>query len=189
MPGLLQHLDDTKQCEDTLDANPENAKLWLPSELPSDLIDRLCMKDVRQVEAKLQLARCFDSLHGVRHTLRVKTRMMLFKNTNIRGQRDSGKSREVINRVVRRARWYAARYRVAREAYLKLAGPGSWEAVLKPLRNEDVRSYRDPALMKTRKGRKGTEEEDEKEEERLQRYDDYVSREEENDEMERDEIT
>ncbi|KAK7041917.1 hypothetical protein VNI00_008898 [Paramarasmius palmivorus] len=106
MPGLPQYLSEVKDADYDLENQPENAKLWLPSDLPGDRIDVVCAPGLRKVEAKLQHARCYDSLHGVRHTLRIKTRMMLFKNSNVRGQRQSGKSREVINRVVRRARWY-----------------------------------------------------------------------------------
>ncbi|KAK7018821.1 hypothetical protein VNI00_018212 [Paramarasmius palmivorus] len=178
MPGLLQHLTDTAQSEDTMDSDPESVKLWLPSELPEDLIDRLCVSGLRRVEGQLQRARCFNSLHGVRHTLRVKTRMVLFKNRNVRGQRASGKSREIINRVVRRAKWYASRYRVARSAYLKLMGPGDWEMVLRPLRSEDVRSYRDPASLKVGPGRKGNDEDDQGEVERLRIFREIVAREE-----------
>ena len=51
------------------------------------------------MEAKLRRAQCFDALHGLRHTLRVKTRMLHFKRKNIRGQRDGVRSRTVIDRV------------------------------------------------------------------------------------------
>ncbi|KAK7017487.1 hypothetical protein VNI00_018616 [Paramarasmius palmivorus] len=179
MPGLAQHLTDAKDTDFDIEEHPEHTKLWLPSELPSDRIDVICSAGLRTAEAKLQHARCYDSLHGVRHTLRVKTRMMLFKNTNVRGQRQSGKSREVINRVVRRAKWYAARYREARKAYLRLAGPGNWERSLRPLRNEDIRSYRDPGMIKAESGRKGTMEEDTEEQERLDKFREVCSREDE----------
>ncbi|KAK7019683.1 hypothetical protein VNI00_018005 [Paramarasmius palmivorus] len=173
MPGLLHHLEDTKQQEDTHSTQPEDVKLWLPSDLPASIINKICTPGMRAVEAKLQRARCFDSLHGVRHTLRVKSRMMLFRNTNVRGQRQSGKSREIVNRVVRRARWYTLRYRKARAAYHMLVGTGPWEKTLKPLRNEDVRSYCDPALVKIGSGRKGNDEEDKEEAVRLEQLKDY----------------
>ncbi|KAK7020162.1 hypothetical protein VNI00_017840 [Paramarasmius palmivorus] len=179
MPGLSQHLTDAKPTEYDSEEHPEHTKLWLPSQLPGDRVDVICSPGLRNAEAKLQHARCHDSLHSIRHTLRVKTRMMLFKNTNVRGQRQSGKSREVINRVVRRAKWYAWRDREARQAYHVLAGPGKWERSLKPLRNEDIRSYRDPAMVKARNGRKGTTEEDAQEREQLERFQEVCSREDE----------
>ncbi|KAK7017019.1 hypothetical protein VNI00_018746 [Paramarasmius palmivorus] len=161
MPGLVQYLENANLTHSPDDTPPEKTKLWLPSELPPDTLSNICVPGLCSAEAKLQYARCFDSLDGLRHTLRVKSRMMLFKNTNVRGQRDSGRSREVINRVVARARLFTSRYRVAREAYLTLQGPGDWETSLRILHNADVRSLRDPALVKVGPGRLGTNEEDE----------------------------
>ncbi|KAK7028198.1 hypothetical protein VNI00_014888 [Paramarasmius palmivorus] len=160
MPGLVQYLEDANLTHFPDDIPPEKTKLWLPSELPQDQVEQICVPEMKHAEAKLQTARCYDSLDGLRHTLRVKSRMMLFKNTNVRGQRDSGRSREVINRVVARARAFASRYRVARAAYMTLNGGGEWEKILRVLHNDDIRSLRDPALVKVGKGRQGTNEED-----------------------------
>ncbi|KAK7022854.1 hypothetical protein VNI00_016900 [Paramarasmius palmivorus] len=161
MPGLYQYLEETNQSHTPEDSMPELTKLWLPSDLPPDKVNKVALPELRAAEAKLQLARCYDALDGLRHTLRVKSRMMLFKNKNVRGQRDSGKSREVINRVVARAKTFVAKYRRARLAYHALAGPGDWEKTIRVLHNSDVRSMRDPALVKVGKGRQGTNEEEE----------------------------
>ncbi|KAK7024190.1 hypothetical protein VNI00_016498 [Paramarasmius palmivorus] len=75
MPGLPHYLDQINQSEDVTEVEPENAKVWLPSDLPQALIPKICTHDVAAVEKKLQKARCHDSLKGVRHVLRVKTRM------------------------------------------------------------------------------------------------------------------
>ncbi|KAK7019233.1 hypothetical protein VNI00_018133 [Paramarasmius palmivorus] len=49
-------------------------------------------------------------------------------------------------------------------------GTGNWETVLRPLKDEDLRGIRDPALVKMGPGRKGNDEEDlEEEEEEFQR--------------------
>ncbi|KAK7047944.1 hypothetical protein VNI00_006272 [Paramarasmius palmivorus] len=162
MPGLLQYLEDTNQGEDSEDTDPEHVPVWLPSGVHQDKIDVICAPKLRLIEARLQLARCYDSLHGLRHALRVKTRMLLFKNTNVRGQRSSGRAWATISRVVSRIQRWATRYRKSRLALLKLIGPGDWQEQLKVLKNEDIRSYRDPATVKVGRGRVGNDEEDEK---------------------------
>ncbi|KAK7035315.1 hypothetical protein VNI00_012082 [Paramarasmius palmivorus] len=168
MPGLIQYLEDAKLSEGLDDTEPERAIVWLPSSLSQEDIDRVCVPKLRQIEGKLQHARCYDSLHGLRHSLRIKTRMMLFKNTNIRGQRSSGRAWEIINRVVSRIQRWATRYRVSRDALHKLTGPGDWEQQLKVLNNEDIRSFKDPALLKVRRGRMGNDEEEGEEHDMLQ---------------------
>ncbi|KAL0564016.1 hypothetical protein V5O48_018041 [Marasmius crinis-equi] len=161
MPGLSRYLQESKLQDISPELHPENVVLYLPSDLPAHRRHRLCVPELSDIEAKLQRARCLDSLHGLRHTLRVKSRMILFKNTNVRGQRDSGRSREIINRVVFRARAFAESYRESRTAYKNLVGPGSWENQLRVLHDADVRSLRDPALVQVGPGRRGTNEEDE----------------------------
>ncbi|KAL0576155.1 hypothetical protein V5O48_005823 [Marasmius crinis-equi] len=160
MPGLERYLQEAKLPNMNADVHPEDIVLYLPSDLPEDRRGRLCVPDLIEVEAKLQRARCVDALHGLRHTLRVKSRMILFKNTNVRGQRESGRSREVINRVVFRARAFAESYRESRSAYKNLVGGGTWESQLRVLNDTDVRSLRDPALVHVGPGRRGTNEED-----------------------------
>ncbi|KAL0574845.1 hypothetical protein V5O48_007118 [Marasmius crinis-equi] len=161
MPGLEQYLKEANLPDLNPDWHPEDVPLYLPSDLPHDRRSRLCVSELLDIEARLQHARCLDSLHGLRHTLRVKSRMILFKNTNVRGQRDSGHSREVINRVVFRARAFAETYREARAAYKNLVGEGEWENRLHILKDCDVQSLRDPALVRVGPGRRGTNEEDE----------------------------
>lgn len=67
--------------------------------------------------------------------------MVQFKNSNVRGQRDSGRSREVIDGIHNRAKGFADKYRRNLVALLKLVGPGVWENDLRVLDNSDVRGY------------------------------------------------
>lgn len=160
MPGLLQLLTDTKEnTSRDPDSNPEDTKLWLPSNISA--LDRVwvCHEGLTDMEARLRKARCYDALDGLRHTLRVKSRMILFKNANVRGQRDSGRSREVIDGIHNRAKGFAEKYRRNREALLKLLGPGTWEDELRPLENADVRGYGNVSRAKVGSGRQGTNEE------------------------------
>jgi len=106
-------------------------------------------------EEKLRIAQCYDALEKLRHILRVKTRMVHFKNKNIRGQAGGTRSRAIINRVQDRAAYVAQHYCLVREARFNLSGPGEWENQLRPLKDTDVQSYQDPDRIKKGPGRRG----------------------------------
>ncbi|KAF9031481.1 hypothetical protein BJ165DRAFT_1305389, partial [Panaeolus papilionaceus] len=89
-------------------------------------------------------------------TLRLKSRLIHFKNKNHRGQREGTRSRAFIDRVHERARLAADRYCAGRTAKLALSGTGDWEEELRTLADGDIRSYRDPNRLKKSEGRKGT---------------------------------
>lgn len=167
MPGLLQlQIDMMASPQPHLETNdvsthPEDVPLWLPSSIPCSRLNNVCSPSLSLMEQKLRTAQCHDALDGLRHVLRVKTRMVLFKNKNIRGQRNGLRSRAVIDRVHARARKFAEKYRHSREARLTLSGPGEWESVLRVLHDGDIRSYADPNRLKKRPGRRGTTEEGE----------------------------
>jgi hypothetical protein len=119
-----------------------------------------CVPGLTEIEDKLRTTHCYDTLESLRHTLRVKTRMVQFKNKNIRGQRKDLRSTSVIDRVNLKARRLVEKYRRARAAKLALVGEGRWCEVLKPLADGDVRAYTD-LNRKKQLGRKGTVEVDE----------------------------
>lgn len=144
MPGLLQVLIDIGADPIlTWDSNldPEAVDLWLPSAIPKERRRAACREGIPEMELKLRTAQCSGSLQSLRHVLRLKTRMVYFKNKNIRGQREGTRSRAIIDRVHKRAIRLVHKYRSARNAKLELEGPGEWEATFQVLRNEDVRGY------------------------------------------------
>lgn len=160
MPGILQYLtDEQENMSRNPDCNPEDAKIWLPSTISESARSWVGTEGLTDIEVRLRNARCRDALDGLRHTLRVKSRMVQFKNTNVRGQRDSGRSREVIDGIHNRAKGFADKYRRNREALRKLIGPGTWENELRPLENSDVRGYSDVSRVKVGSGRRGINEE------------------------------
>ncbi|KAF8069293.1 hypothetical protein FPV67DRAFT_1415377 [Lyophyllum atratum] len=159
MPGLLQFLHDQARLGlPPADSNehPEQADLWLPSQLPQDRRENVCIAGLPAMEAKLRVTQCYDALEGIRHVLRLKTRMVQFRNANIRGQRASTRSRTMIDRVHERACAYAQKYRTARSRNLLLSGAGDWEQVLRPLEDGDIRAYTDPSRLQRGPGRPGT---------------------------------
>jgi len=132
MPGLLQYQADNSHSSSQSSAAefPEDQELWLPSSIPMSIRDRICQAGLPTIELKLRIAQCHDALRGIRQVLRIKTRMIHFKNKNVRGQRDGTKSRSVIDRVHERARGYAQKYRASRAAGVLLLPSGQWDSAL-----------------------------------------------------------
>lgn len=158
MPGLVQYLRDLERLKpgSTIDSDrPEEARLWLPSSLSHSSRGAICIIGLSEAEEKLRSAQCFDSLTSIRNTLRLKTRMIQFKNKNVRGQHGGTRSREIIDRVHNRTKKFATRYRTARAAKLQLTGRGTWEETLRELHDSDIRSYQDPEHLKAKSGRQG----------------------------------
>lgn len=144
MPGLLQIQTDAGLNPTAIwnsNPNPEDVQLWLPSEIASDQRRAACIEGLPEIELQLRTAQCGSSLEGLRQALRVKTRMVYFKNKNIRGQREGTRSRSIIDRIHKRAIHFVQKYRAARHAKLRLEGPGSWEETYRELRNEDIRGF------------------------------------------------
>ncbi|KAE9391196.1 hypothetical protein BT96DRAFT_800912, partial [Gymnopus androsaceus JB14] len=161
MPGLVQFLSDVDEnLSFNEDSHPENERLWLPSSILADMRKVVCCDNVDVIEERLRRARAYDVLDSVHHTLHVKTKMVQFKNKNIRGQQLSGKLREVIDKVHDCVKSFVEKYRRSQAGLLLLVGPGKWEEELQVMENEDVRSYADPALKKRGPGRRGTNEEE-----------------------------
>lgn len=96
MPSLRKYVSETMGGEE--DTLPEEIKLWLPSALTPSLAAVTCAPGLTEIEDKFRTAHCYDALESLRHILRVKTRMVLFKNKNIRGQREGLRSTAVIVR-------------------------------------------------------------------------------------------
>ena len=157
MPGLLQYWQDIGE-DPNRDVEAEEKALWLPSSLPASRRETICHVGLPDMELKLRAAQLADALNGVRHALRVKARMIQFKNKNICGQRSGTRSRAIIDGIHERAKSQAYRYRIAREARFSLEGEGEWCSVYRELKNDDVRSYQDPERAKAWAGRRGIEE-------------------------------
>ena len=154
MPGFLQRRAALESTSTAI--HPEDAIIWLPSQIPATLRLRVCNLELAEIEEKIRTAHCYDGLDTIRHILTVKSRMVMFKNKNIRGQREGTRSRAVIDRVHERVRTAAEKYRTARQAKHALTGEGEWEQVLQVLRDGDIRGYQDPNRLVVRAGRRGT---------------------------------
>ena len=159
MPGLLQHRADLATLPTPVanggSSNLEDVDLWLPSHVAPNSRVLVCQEGLAKMEDQLCTAQCQDALNAVRNILKIKTRMIAFKNRNVRGQRQGTRSRAVIDRVHERARVAAGKYRAAWAAKVKLVGPGKWEETLKVLTDGDIHGYQDANRLKPRQPRRG----------------------------------
>jgi len=164
MPGLLQYRADLAAHPSTTavggSSNSEDIELWLPSRVAPASRPIVCQADLATMEDQLRTAQCQDALNAVRHTLKVKTRMIAFKNRNVHGQREGTRSRAVIARVHEWARVAAEKYRAGRVAKMSLVGPGDWEKTLQVLVDGDIRGYQDANHLQIRRPRHGITEDD-----------------------------
>ena len=161
MPGLLQYETDLVRGNSAASPtpnqspHPEDSLIWLLSCIGATERVRVCSPGLAQIEARLCSGQCRDALENVRQVLRLKSRMVEFKNKQVRGQREGLRSRMIINRVHERARASAEKYRAARKAIYDMKGPSEWEAAFKVLEDSDVWGYQDPNRLRPRKGRQG----------------------------------
>ena len=154
MPGLVfYHKNSSLPPSMDMSSNPEDWKLWLPSDISSSKCPGVCIPNLAEIEEKLHTTQCYDALEGICHVLCVKSRMIIFKNKNIRGQYSGTCSRSVIDRVHQWACAFAEKYRIARQAKVALTGHGDWEVTLRPLLDSDIRGYTDPDRLKMGPGR------------------------------------
>ena len=136
-----------------MSSNPENWKLWLLLDISSSKRPGVCIPNLTEIEEKLRTAQCYDALEGIRHVLHVKSRMIIFKNKNIRGQYSGTRSWSVIDHVHQRACAFAEKYRIVQQAKVALTGHGDWEVTLRPLLDSDIHGYTNPDHLKTGPGR------------------------------------
>ncbi|KAF9470387.1 hypothetical protein BDN70DRAFT_909531 [Pholiota conissans] len=141
-------------------SNPEDAALWLPSRIDEPYRSKICIAGLATIEERIRDAQLPDALENIKKILKIKSRLIAFKNKNIRGQRGGTRSRAVIDRVHDRARYSAEKYRDAHLAKHALTGPGDWEKVFRILEDGDIRGYQDPNRLRQHVGRRGVLEDD-----------------------------
>ncbi|KAJ7830690.1 hypothetical protein B0H13DRAFT_2371831 [Mycena leptocephala] len=142
MPGAAATIEaaEARRDSDAVPPKPEKVAVWMPSDMPrDDPTDTLpgCVPGLVNMEARLRVAQCDNSLVSLRARLHTKRFLIGFRNENIAGQVQATKARTLIGQVGERADGYAKRYRKGRAALVSLKGveeyPHLWE--LKP---EDI---------------------------------------------------
>ncbi|KAK7040000.1 CxC2 domain-containing protein [Favolaschia claudopus] len=142
MPGAARCLEDHEAARDT-DLPPpaaEGVKLFMPSEMRADNNDvqRGCVPGLLEMEERLRVSQCENSLVSLRARLHAKRHMISFKNANIVGQVPSTKARTLIEQLGERIDSYANRYRQGYKSLMALKGAEAFPS-LRPLQAEDIR--------------------------------------------------
>ncbi|KAK7053548.1 CxC2 domain-containing protein [Favolaschia claudopus] len=136
MPGAAAALEAHELARDVeaLPPRAESVKLLMPSQMSGTDPLRGCISGLLEMEAKLRLAQCDNSLASLRSRLHAKRHLITFRNENIIGQVQSTRARVLIGEVGERVESYANRYRQGYSALLKLKGAEAYPhlRVLKP---------------------------------------------------------
>ncbi|KAJ7687061.1 hypothetical protein B0H14DRAFT_2654047 [Mycena olivaceomarginata] len=140
MPGAMDAITMAEEEHDSdgPPPKPEHIKLWMPSEMvadgPDDML-RGCVMGMLNMEARLRVAQCENSLVGLRSRLHAKRFLIDDRNANVTGQVASTKARVLIaqigERVDAQAKWYqqgraalVALKASAAYPYLRVLAPG-----------------------------------------------------------------
>ncbi|KAJ7457546.1 hypothetical protein B0H11DRAFT_1738205 [Mycena galericulata] len=143
MPGAPVAIAEAEGArdEDAAPPKPEVIKLFMPSDMvPASVDDKLrgCVPGLLNMEAKLRISQCNNSLAALRSRLHAKRHLIGFRDSNVTGQIQSTKARTLIGQVGERVDGYATRYRKGREALLALKDAGEFPQ-FRELKPEDVR--------------------------------------------------
>ena len=137
MPGVLDINVDSSQSE-----KAELMKLWLPSQLEDpDERTSLCVPGVIGSEKELRFGQLQDSLDDLRRTRRIRHGLILFHKVQLagEGQKTQTKARAAMQTLQDRINKSVRRYRVARNALLRLDPGHDWQNLYLPLTDADNR--------------------------------------------------
>ncbi|KAJ7060167.1 hypothetical protein C8F01DRAFT_1084562 [Mycena amicta] len=139
MPGVEQLQAEEEDLRDPDLAAPkaEDVKLWLPSELSADELRDACVAGLGKIEAQLRRAQCGDALTSIRARIHAITHLILFRNSQVVGQRQSTRSSTMIGHLGEQKKRDAEKYRRAYRALVALEGP-AFAPEFKELKEEDM---------------------------------------------------
>jgi hypothetical protein len=147
MPGLRTWITQQMPVLPTgSDTKPESIPIYLPSSLPANDRQAVCVSSLVEQEEALRNAQANVALRQLRAGLRTRVFAHKFKRKHLGGQGAYTKTRELVDGIENRIRSAAVRYRAARAALLALRGPGPWEQVLQDLKPTDIRGMNERAL-------------------------------------------
>ena len=139
MPGVVDaNISDSRSSPRV---KAELVKLWLPSELDAKDRGSICFIGVVDSEKDLRFAQLEDALDDLRRTRRIRYGLITYHKIQLtgEGQRTQTKSRAVVQTIEDWIGKCARRYRVARDALLRLDPRGDWRDLYLPLTEGDNR--------------------------------------------------
>ncbi|KAJ7825687.1 hypothetical protein B0H13DRAFT_2241198 [Mycena leptocephala] len=143
MPGAARAIADAEAARDQDESppKPEHIQLFMPSDLAVNDVNealRACVPGLVDMEAKLRVGQCDNSLVSLRARLHAKRFLIGFRNENVAGQVQATKARTLIGQVGERAESYAERYRKGHRALVFLKGTEAYP-YLRELKADDIR--------------------------------------------------
>ncbi|KAJ7431124.1 hypothetical protein FB451DRAFT_1321146 [Mycena latifolia] len=143
MPGAAAAIVAAEALRDPEAAPPKPEKiiLFMPSQMVKQGDDdmlRGCVPGLLDMEIKLRIAQCENSLASLRSRLHAKRWLISFRNENVTSQIQSTKARTLIGLVGERIQSYVKRYRRGRAALVALQG-GAIDPALRELTDDDIR--------------------------------------------------
>jgi hypothetical protein len=143
MPGAAAAIAEAEEARNAgaSPPKPELVQLFMPSDLAAlGLTDALkvCVPGLVDMEAKLRVGQCDNSLVSLRSCLHAKHFLIGFRNENVTGQVQATKVRTLIGQLGERVEGYVKRYRKGHGALRALMGDAT-HPHLRPLKPKDVR--------------------------------------------------
>lgn len=149
MPGVdAQHLAHLARSSSNSSIHIEDSKLFMPSDLSNEQRQEYCTPGLADAEDRLRYAEACDALEDLRRHLRTRTFTNKFRIKNVRGQKQSMRTREIQHRIDDKVKISQLQYTRARQAVRVLRGAGDWEDTLKVLLLADVRALNERVLTR-----------------------------------------
>ncbi|KAF8125287.1 hypothetical protein EV363DRAFT_1402521 [Boletus edulis] len=140
MPLLArQRASELSKLDPLQEARPHLFNLLLPSQCPPSFSARR----LKEYEWKLRFAQTMDALEDIRQNLRLRSYLLKFKKTNIRGQVANTRVQNTLNTVKDRLDANVRKYRTARAALMSLSPAlekTGWDSIIRELLDDDIRS-------------------------------------------------
>jgi hypothetical protein len=122
MAGAVETINDAEVGRDSDEPppKPESITLWMPSEMLTGDRGRGCISGLVDMEVKLRVAQCQNSLVTLCSRLHAKRFLIAYRNRNVTGQVRSTKAAVLIQQLGERVEAVAKRYRRGRDALVAL---------------------------------------------------------------------
>ena len=147
MPGLTEY-SSSLSLPDTLTATPECIPLYLPSALPEDQWQKICVCGIDQIEERLCFTQASEALVQLRLQLMKRTVTVRYRSRSDESQQHHTRFRTLQDQTNNKIKSEQMKYTIARKAILSLHGPGAsgWECSLKVLLPGDIRGLGEHGL-------------------------------------------
>lgn len=158
MPMVSVHIPSDPQVDDIhlssvvsrVDRSPLEIKMYMPSEVPLPLREKVCTEEMIEAEAKLRYATGLAAIVDLRYALRQRYSVGQWKNGQTGHGVPTTRARGTIKASSKKCRRMAYKYRRCREALLNLDQPNApisrfssipdnWRSTFQELRASDVR--------------------------------------------------